>query len=137
MKDATLLHGDCLEVLDKIPDGSVDVVLTDPPYSSGGLYLADRKRPTREKYTDTDFSGAARFPDFGGDNMDQRSFTAFMRAVLLKCRNKTVEGGDLRGVHRLAQPSRHDGRAADGGVALQRDSRVGQGEFAGNAMEIP
>ena len=25
--------------------------------------------------------------------MDQRSFTAFMRAVLLKCRKKTVEGG--------------------------------------------
>ncbi len=96
MKDVMLLHGDCLELLDEIPDGSVDAVLTDPPYSSGGLYLADRKRTTREKYTDTDHAGAARFPDFGGDNMDQRSFTEFMRAVLLKCRKKTAEGGFAR-----------------------------------------
>ena len=28
----TLVHGDCLEVMKYIPDGSVDCVLTDPPY---------------------------------------------------------------------------------------------------------
>ena len=27
-----LLHGDCLELMKNIPDGSVDLVLTDPPY---------------------------------------------------------------------------------------------------------
>ena len=27
-----LLQGDCLELLKYIPDGSVDMVLTDPPY---------------------------------------------------------------------------------------------------------
>lgn len=27
-----LLHGDCLELLPTLPDGSVDLVLTDPPY---------------------------------------------------------------------------------------------------------
>lgn|SRR5574343_389576 len=27
-----LIHGDCLEEMKKIPDGSVDLVLTDPPY---------------------------------------------------------------------------------------------------------
>lgn len=27
-----LLHGDCLEIMKDIPDGSVDLVLTDPPY---------------------------------------------------------------------------------------------------------
>ena len=27
-----LIHGDCLEEMSKIPDGSVDLVLTDPPY---------------------------------------------------------------------------------------------------------
>lgn len=29
-----LLHGDCLELMKDIPDGSVDLVLTDPPYST-------------------------------------------------------------------------------------------------------
>ena len=27
----TLWHGDCLELMQNIPDGSVDMVLTDPP----------------------------------------------------------------------------------------------------------
>ena len=27
-----LKHGDCLELMKDIPDGSVDLVLTDPPY---------------------------------------------------------------------------------------------------------
>lgn len=27
-----LMQGDCLELLQDIPDGSVDMVLTDPPY---------------------------------------------------------------------------------------------------------
>jgi DNA modification methylase len=30
----TLLHGDCLEKMAGIPDGSVDMVLTDPPYGT-------------------------------------------------------------------------------------------------------
>lgn len=30
----TLIHGDCLEEMAKIPSGSVDMVLTDPPYGT-------------------------------------------------------------------------------------------------------
>ena len=29
----TLYHGDCLDVLPKLPNASVDAVVTDPPYS--------------------------------------------------------------------------------------------------------
>jgi len=29
-----LMQGDCLEVMKEIPDGSVDMVLTDPPYGT-------------------------------------------------------------------------------------------------------
>ena len=29
-----LMHGDCLELMKEIPDGSVDLVLTDPPYGT-------------------------------------------------------------------------------------------------------
>lgn len=31
----TLHHGDCLEVMQKIPDGSIDSIVTDPPYGLG------------------------------------------------------------------------------------------------------
>ena len=30
----TLFHGDCLQEMKKIPDGSVDLILTDPPYGT-------------------------------------------------------------------------------------------------------
>jgi predicted methyltransferase len=27
-----LLHGNCLELMKSIPDGSIDAIITDPPY---------------------------------------------------------------------------------------------------------
>jgi len=33
-----LMHGDCLELMKSIPDGSVDMVLTSPPYNIGKEY---------------------------------------------------------------------------------------------------
>lgn len=35
MDDMTLLHGDCFEQMEKIADGSVALVLADPPYNIG------------------------------------------------------------------------------------------------------
>jgi len=34
MSEVTLMQGDCLERMKEIPDGSVDMVLTDPPYGT-------------------------------------------------------------------------------------------------------
>lgn len=90
--ETQLLQGDCLGETERLPDGWADLILTDPPYSSGGLYPGDRKRSTRSKYTNEDFNGASRFPDFSGDNMDQRSFTEFIRMALAKARKKSKEG---------------------------------------------
>jgi site-specific DNA-methyltransferase (adenine-specific) len=36
----TLHHGDCLEILRTLPSGSVDAVVTDPPYGLGFPYLS-------------------------------------------------------------------------------------------------
>ena len=30
-----LLNGDCVQMIDRIPDGSVSLILTDPPYNLG------------------------------------------------------------------------------------------------------
>lgn len=97
-----LFNGDCLQQLANIPDSSIDMVLTDPPYSSGGLFAGNRKQDTRTKYTSAEHNGAARFQNFSGDNMDQRSFTAFCREVFSQIRPKVKPGGDRGGVHRLA-----------------------------------
>ena len=34
MANIDLMKGDCLELMKSIPDGSVDLILTDPPYQS-------------------------------------------------------------------------------------------------------
>lgn len=90
-----LLKGNCLEVLKSLEPDCADLVLIDPPYSSGGLFAGDRKLDTRTKYTSCEFNGAARFPNFSGDNMDQRSFTRFMGLISAKLRAITKDGGAI------------------------------------------
>ena len=49
MKKFELWHGDCLELMRNIPDGSVDLVLTDPPYGTmKGAALDGWKNQTTE-----------------------------------------------------------------------------------------
>ena len=45
MADVTLWQGDCLELMRGIPDKSIDLVLTDPPYGIG-----ISKNPFRQKH---------------------------------------------------------------------------------------
>jgi len=73
---ATLYHGDCLGVLASLPTASVDAIITDPPYSSGGQYKGDRSGTTGDKY------GGVTMADFSGDNRDQRSFLTWMNLWL-------------------------------------------------------
>jgi site-specific DNA-methyltransferase (adenine-specific) len=42
-----LIHGDCLEEMKKIPDGSIDLVLTDPPY---GINYQSNMRTVSKKF---------------------------------------------------------------------------------------
>lgn len=37
-----LMHGDCLDLLKSLPDGSVDLILTDPPYYVGMTHNAQK-----------------------------------------------------------------------------------------------
>lgn len=134
-----LLQGDCIEQLRRLPeDVRADICLCDPPYSSGGLHAGDRKANTTAKYTGNDFNGAAKLPPFSGDNMDQRSFTEFMRRVCVELRQKTREGGDPGPLRRLAEPSSDDGCDPDGRMGVERCLRMGQGhlqEPAGTLQE--
>ena len=42
----TITHGDCFELMGELPDGSIDLVLTDPPY---GIDYQSNRRVAREK----------------------------------------------------------------------------------------
>jgi len=73
----TLHHGDALRWLETLLDGSADALITDPPYSSGGLQSANRNSTPSKKYID----GSGRyitFCDFEGDTRDQRVHSRWM-----------------------------------------------------------
>jgi site-specific DNA-methyltransferase (adenine-specific) len=70
----TLYKADALSVLTTLESNSVDALVTDPPYSSGGMTRADRMQSTTEKYVQSDSANRDRLTEFTGDNRDQRSY---------------------------------------------------------------
>jgi site-specific DNA-methyltransferase (adenine-specific) len=68
-----LHEGESYAWLRSLPDASVDAVISDPPYSSGGFTRGDRTVSTVAKYEQTGNVHVHR-EDFAGDNRDQRSF---------------------------------------------------------------
>ena len=61
--DITLWHGDCLELMKNIPDGSVDLVLTDPPYTMTKRGKSCRPNWMPNNMGDNVFSGAVPNPE--------------------------------------------------------------------------
>ena len=52
MKAFTLWHGDCLELMKNIPDGSVDLTVTSPPYDNLRTYSGNITQWNFEKFKD-------------------------------------------------------------------------------------
>jgi len=89
----TLYQGDALSILQTLPDGAVDAVVTDPPYSSGGVSLSARQTDPAQKYQQ---SGTKRvYPPMLGDGKDQRSFTAWAVLWLSECWRISKDGAPL------------------------------------------
>ena len=70
--NATIYRGDSLEILAGLEPDSIDALISDPPYSSGGQFRSDRSKTTKEKYQQSEY--AHLYGDFHGDNRDQRAF---------------------------------------------------------------
>jgi site-specific DNA-methyltransferase (adenine-specific) len=81
---ATLYAGDALAILADLPAASVDAVITDPPYSSGGQFRSDRAADPTQKYVPT--KEVINFhPGFSGDSRDQRSYGYWCALWLSEC----------------------------------------------------
>lgn len=81
----TIYHGESCAVLAELETGAAQVLMTDPPYSSGGMFRGDRARPVDEKYTQPGGGGGAplvkkSFGVFDGDAKDQRSWMLWVAA---------------------------------------------------------
>ncbi|UEP34883.1 site-specific DNA-methyltransferase [Burkholderia ambifaria] len=83
-------QADALSVMRALPDGCVDLVFTDPPYSSGGTTSASRSQAPSSKYVRTDTKTV--YADFQHDTKDQRSWTFWCMTWLAEayrvCRNE-------------------------------------------------
>ncbi|MDR0673354.1 MAG: site-specific DNA-methyltransferase [Zoogloeaceae bacterium] len=90
-KRYTLIQDEMLPALMAMEAESVDAVITDPPYSSGGATLSEKSRDPDSKYTKTVHKG--RFPNFSGDNRDQRSFVTWCDLWISQCVRILKPGG--------------------------------------------
>jgi site-specific DNA-methyltransferase (adenine-specific) len=72
---------DAVDFVQSLPPNSVDMLLTDPPYCSGGLHRSARTRSTGEKYINST-TAQDHYDDFNFDNMDQRSWLFWCRMWL-------------------------------------------------------
>jgi len=78
-KGITLLHGDYLEILPMLGDGSIDIILTDPPYCSGGFQETGKKQGSIGTRADDSIQL---------DNLSTRGYLALIREV---CRATTAD----------------------------------------------
>lgn len=94
---AVLYHCDALALLASLPDGQVDAVFADPPYSSGGAFRADRAQvSTVAKYlggSDYAAEHSGRLGDIAGDSRDQRAYGYWCALWLAECLRVTRSGG--------------------------------------------
>ena len=90
---ATLYGGDSLSLLAALPDASVDAVITDPPYSSGGMVRGDRAGDVHTKYVRTISVSGRALEMFTGDNRDQRSYAYWCTLWLGECLRAAKPGG--------------------------------------------
>lgn len=86
-------HGDALRVLPTLPAGSVDAVITDPPYSSGGAFRSDRTQTVHAKYVSSYSLAGHQLAGFSGDNRDQRGYLAWSTMWLSECLRLLTPGG--------------------------------------------
>jgi len=88
-----IIQGDCLSIMKDIPDNSVDLVLTDPPYNiSKENDNRDRSKlnsPIMRRKSPLKY-------DFGEwDNMDRKDFLDFTKNWLKKCCRILKENGTI------------------------------------------
>jgi site-specific DNA-methyltransferase (adenine-specific) len=77
-----------LNIISTLSD--IDAVITDPPYSSGGFTRSDKAQKPSDKYQSSDHIKI--YPEFFGDNLDQRSWQHWMTMLFADCFKAMKDG---------------------------------------------
>ena len=91
--EGKIINADCMDILKQLPDGCIDLVLTDPPYNISKLNdNRDRSKlnsPVMRRAKSLNY-------DFGEwDNMERGKFLEFTKKWLLECLRVLKEGGTI------------------------------------------
>ena len=91
--NATIYRGDSVQLLQQL-GLQVDALVTDPPYSSGGMVRGDRMQSTAAKYVQSGPAlNAAHNLNFSGDNRDGRSWAFWVSCWVSLVRQALRPGG--------------------------------------------
>ncbi len=88
-------QGDSRDLLRMMPAGSVDAIVTDPPYGSGGFTAAERMRSAKEKYVNRGASCQSTLPDIDGDALHPEEWVRRMQEWLAECRRVLTPDGSV------------------------------------------
>ena len=88
-----MMHGDALMLIPGFDSETFDAVITDPPYSSGGMMRADRTANTSDKYRNT--GALSDLPDFVGDSRSQMAYQYWTTLWAADALRVTKTGGWL------------------------------------------
>ena len=136
----TIYHGDCRAIVPTL--GRFDAVITDPPYSSGGMFRGDRSQKVSDKYVNTDSVGGCR-TEFSGDNLDQRAFLSWAGMWLSQCHDRCSDGAvvmlftDWRQLPVMSDALQHGGWVWRNLVTWWKPGiRMQRGRFSGSAEYV-
>ena len=87
MSTAKLVNGNCLDALKRLPDRSVDLIITDPPYNLGNFM---RARATNLKKMRENFFG-----DAGWDDMEYEEWVQHMDEFFAQAQRVLKKGGSM------------------------------------------
>lgn len=91
--NVTLYKGNALVIQSNLPSSSVDAVLTDTQYSSGGASLSAKQADPASKYQQS--VTRWQYPPMIGDAKDQRSWTHWCMLWLAECWRVSRDGAPL------------------------------------------
>jgi site-specific DNA-methyltransferase (adenine-specific) len=89
---AEIILGDCLEVMRSMPDESVDAVITDPPYCSGGFSETGRRQAKGQGLRSETIRDVGWFVN---DNMGTAGLVWLLRSVAVGAARLLRDGGSL------------------------------------------
>lgn len=84
MENIKLIQGDCLDVMSKIPDGSIDLIVTSPPYNIGNMK-----------------SNMIKYGTYAGNNMKENEYQAWQIEFLNECYRVLKDSGSMFYNHKV------------------------------------